>query len=60
MSDVKQTCTIAEACAILGIGQSLMRKMIRDGKIRSIRFGRKILIPRIVIVEILNTNDTGN
>lgn len=39
------TLTVEEAADRLGIGRSLAYRMIREGTIPSIRFGRRRLVP---------------
>jgi excisionase family DNA binding protein len=51
----KPVYTTAEAAAILGIGRSTMYELARrtDG-IKSIRLGRKVLIPRVALIAMLD------
>jgi excisionase family DNA binding protein len=44
--DDKLAFSFDEYCQALGIGESLGRRMIADGTIRTIRLGRRLLIPR--------------
>lgn len=37
--------SVAEAADVLGIGVTLMRKLVRDGAVPSHKFGRRRLIP---------------
>ena len=41
----KLTLSVEEAARILGIGRSLAFEMVRQNKIASLRFGRRIVIP---------------
>lgn len=43
-----------EVALILGIGRNNIYEVIRSGQLRSIRVGRKILIPLSAIDEFLN------
>lgn len=43
-----------EAAPILGIGRNGVYELIRTGQLRSIKVGRKILIPLAAIEEFLN------
>jgi len=43
--------TVAELQEALGIGRSLAYRLVRDGCIRHVRVGRKILIPRRYLLE---------
>ena len=50
----RQTRKPKEASALLGIGERSIYALIRSGQLRSIRVGRKILIPLSAIEEFLN------
>jgi excisionase family DNA binding protein len=54
MNDVVQTVTVEQAAKILGIGRHLAYEAVRTGKIPTLRFGRKIRIPRLAIERILS------
>jgi excisionase family DNA binding protein len=41
----RATCTVEEACEVLGIGLSLGYGAVSRGEIPSIRMGRKLLVP---------------
>lgn len=49
----RQTRKPKEASALLGIGERSVYALIRSGQLRSIRVGRKILIPLSAIEEFL-------
>lgn len=53
-SSVRRTLTIAEVAAAFGVGETLVRKMIRSGQLRSIRFGRRVLVPRDEVERVLS------
>ncbi len=45
MTEIKrQTVSIKEAAAILGLGRSSIYKLINTGKINPVRIGRRVLI----------------
>ena len=48
----KRTCSIAEAAKELSISTASVRRLIDSGKIRTIRMGRRVLIPTRVIDEL--------
>jgi excisionase family DNA binding protein len=50
--------TVKEAQRLLGIGRSLAYQMIRDGRIASVRAGRRILVPVAVIERFLAVSDS--
>lgn len=41
----KLTLTVEEAAKALGIGRSLAYKMARDGRLPTVRMGRRLLVP---------------
>ena len=45
-SDQRLTLTIPEACQALGIGETMLRQMIRVEQLPILRIGRRVLIPR--------------
>lgn len=48
--------TVTEAGEVLRIGRSKTYELIRCGKLRSIRIGKQIRVPREAIVELLNAS----
>ena len=44
-----EVLTVQEAAAVLRVGRSTMYRLIKSGKIKTIKIGRKILIPRTFI-----------
>ncbi len=50
----KLTLTVDEATKLLGIGRSKAYEMINTGEIPSVKFGRKILIPRNRLIGMIN------
>lgn len=48
------TLTVAEAGEVLRIGRSSMYALVRCGRLRSIRVGKMIRVPRDAIVEFLS------
>lgn len=51
---VRLTCKPEEAVPMLGVGKNSVYALIRSGQLRSIKVGRKILIPLSAIEEFLN------
>jgi excisionase family DNA binding protein len=49
----KETLKVVEAAQVLGIGTWLTREGIRRGQIPAIRIGRRLLIPRAALEEML-------
>ena len=50
----KLTLTVEEAAKLLGISRGLAYGMVRVGKIPSVRFGRRILVPRRTLERLLD------
>jgi len=50
----RQTLDFPDFCKVLGIGETKGRDLVRRGIVPCIRIGRRIVIPRRVIDEILN------
>lgn len=53
----KPTATVAELKTILGIGVNQTYQYIRQGNIRVLRIGSRILIPTSAIRELLGEDD---
>lgn len=51
----RSTHTIPEAALIAGSGEAAIRKGINEGRIPHIRFGRKILIPKVAFQKWIDT-----
>lgn len=49
----KRTYTLTEAAAIVGISYSLLRKFVKQGKIKTIRVGKRLLIPEEEVKKLL-------
>jgi len=47
--------TVAETAGVLQISKAPVYELVRSGKLRSLRIGRKIRIPRRALLEFLNT-----
>ena len=48
------TLTVPEAGTILRIGRSAAYELVRCGRLRSIRIGKKIIVPRDAIFDFLS------
>ena len=49
----REVLTAPEAAAVLRVGRTTMYRLINSGEIRSIKIGRKVLIPRTFIREFI-------
>jgi excisionase family DNA binding protein len=59
----KKWFTLTEAAATLGISYSLMRKFVKQKKVKAIRVGKSLLIPeeevKKLLEELLNQQKIG-
>ena len=56
MDEEKLTLTVNEVARVLGISRGLAYEMVRTGKIPSIRFGKRVLVPRQALERLLKRN----
>jgi excisionase family DNA binding protein len=54
--DETLTVKVEDAAKMLGISRGLMFRMVREKRIRSLRFGRRILISRKLIDAMLSAD----
>ena len=45
--------TVKEVAEVLGLGRNTVYELVQQGKIRSIRIGRQIKVPKSALVEFL-------
>jgi excisionase family DNA binding protein len=48
------TCSVEEAAKVLHIGRTQAYRAVRSGELRSIRIGKRVLVPTIAIRKLLN------
>ena len=53
LHDLPMTLLVEDLMPILGIGRNTAYELIRSGRIRSVRIGRQIRIPREALLEFL-------
>jgi excisionase family DNA binding protein len=53
------TLTIPEACQALGIGETMLRQMLRTGQLPILKIGRRVLIPRQAVEQLVAEACTG-
>jgi excisionase family DNA binding protein len=58
LEDAPDVLTVGQLSDVLGIGRTAAYQVIRRGKIRTVRAGRLIKIPKAAIAEILATGAT--
>lgn len=62
----KDVLTVQETCAALHIGKNSLYRLLKMGAIRSIKVGRKYLIPKIYLLDFIskyrynNTESNGS
>ena len=56
LDDLPMTLRVEELMPILGIGRNTAYELVRSGKLRSIRVGRQIRIPKAEVLRFLNTH----
>jgi len=52
-TEERLTVTVAEAARLLGIGRGLAYELARLGKLPCLRLGRRMVIPRAALTEML-------
>jgi len=57
MATERLTITVGEAAKELGISRALAYEMARTGKLPTLRFGRRFVVPRKAIDQLLENPD---
>lgn len=60
MDSEKLTLTVSETARLLGISRGLAYEMVRTREIPSVRFGKRVLIPRRALEKLLEEPQTLN
>jgi excisionase family DNA binding protein len=60
MSDERLTISVEDAAHLLGISRGLAYEAARRGELPVIRLGRRLLVPRARLLELVGTSDFGN
>ena len=53
LDDLPVTLRVEELMPILGIGRTIAYELVRSGRLRSIRVGRQVRIPKNALIEFL-------
>ncbi len=53
-ADDRLTFTVPQVARLLGIGRGLAYELVRQGKLPALRFGRRLLIPRVALMRLLS------
>ena len=56
LDDLPVALRVEELMPILGIGRNTAYALVRSGRLRSIRVGRQVRIPKNALIEFLNEN----
>jgi excisionase family DNA binding protein len=51
------TVTVPQAAKLIGVGTTTAWELVHSGRLRSVRLGRRVLIPRSAIIELLGEDD---
>jgi excisionase family DNA binding protein len=54
MNEPRLTLTVGEAAKLLRLSRAFTYELVARGELPSLRFGRRVVIPRIAIERILN------
>ena len=57
LDDLPVTLRVEELMPILGIGRNTAYELVRSGKLRSIRVGRQVRIPKNALIEFLEDTE---
>lgn len=49
----RSTMTVGEAARVLGISRSSAYECVRRGELRAVRLGRRLVVPRLVVDQLL-------
>ena len=58
--DRRLCVTVPEAAEMLGISRNFAYQLVREGKLPSIRFGKRILIPKAALEKMLENGVMAN
>ena len=59
-TETRATLTVEEAAEVLGISRGLGYELVRTGELPSLRLGRRLVIPRRVVDELLASVSAGS
>ena len=57
LDDLLMTLRVEELMPILGIGRNTAYELVRSGKLRSIRVGRQVRVPKNALIEFLENTE---
>ena len=47
--------TVEEVCKALSMGKNTLYKLLKIGKIKSIKIGRKYFVPKVCLIDFINS-----
>jgi excisionase family DNA binding protein len=59
LEELPRLLSIKQACRLLGVGRSNLYEMLALGRVRSVKIGRRRLVPRDAIDEFVGSFETG-
>lgn len=51
----KDVMTVNDVCFALSMGKNTIYKLLKSGVIKSIQIGRKYFIPKVYLIDFINT-----
>lgn len=54
----RSTMTVEEAAEVLGISRTSAYECVRRGELRAVRLGRRLVVPRLVVEQMLTGERT--
>lgn len=57
LDDLPVTLRVEKLMPILGIGRNIAYELVRSGRLRSIRVGRQVRIPKNALIEFLENTE---
>ena len=55
----RRTVTVQEAAEVLGISRSSAYECVHRGELRALRLGRRLVVPKAVLKDMLTASDAG-
>ena len=59
MTTEKLAYSVAEAAEALSLSKNVVRELVSEGRIRVVRVGRRVLVPRWALDEFLQPDEAG-
>jgi excisionase family DNA binding protein len=59
LADDRLVLSVAEAAALLGLSRAFAYELVARGELPVVRFGRRIVVPKAALLELLSTAPSG-